>query len=419
VAEGRGRERLYGFDAVRGLAAIAVVALHAAYPYILAPMPGLIWPVPLDEPSRLADACFWWIEGFVMPLFFTISGYFLARSLVKQRPGTVAAGRSRRLVVSFWTVGIVILAVDLLVWTGGFALTGQSTWNDFRRMKFGPAVDDHLWGPAHLWYLEYLWVLCAGTCLALATWRGFLRQVGPVILFSPRLTRIWRAVDNPGFLTCLLATAAAVFLILGHHPEIVLGFQHHFIVPSWPKLVHGGFFLLLGVALFRSPDAIEFVRRTAPFTLAAAVVAFAFILPRVQPSLATPSGKFDPALGSLLAVFAMTAVLGHLGAGLRWFNQPSPPLERLAAASFWIYVAHHPTCGLLQLALRPAPLPPEAKFGVVTVVTLGVCLFTYNRFVAGGPIERMLDGEWPWKAFRRPETTVPAPTPSLPARKAA
>lgn len=416
----RERDRLRGFDAVRGLAAVAVVALHAAYPYALAPLPGLVWPVPLDEPSRFADACFWAIEGFVMPLFFTLSGYFLARSLVRQRPGAVLAGRSRRLVISFWTVGIVILGIDLLIWTAGFALTGQATWKDFRRMKFGPAIDDHLWGPGHLWYLEYLWVLCATTCVATWVWRGTARQIRPILQLPPRLTRAVGRFEAPAFLACLLVLAAAVYVTLGFHPEIVLGFQHHFIVPAWPKLVHGGLFLLLGVALFRSGDAVEAVRRFAPAWLAVALISFAAALPEIRRAMVeATSSSFEPVLGLFLTVYAVAAVLGLLGAGVRWLEEPNARLERLAAASFWIYVAHHPICGLLQLALRPFAIPPAVKFGLVTVAAMALCLFSYRVLVENGAVGRMLDGEWPWRAFRKPAGVGPRPAPAVPVRKAA
>src|SRR5690606_7897309 len=117
-------ERLHGFDAVRGLAAVAVVALHAAYPYIVAPMPGLVWTVPVDDPSWLCDTVFWWIEGCVMPLFFTLSGYFLARSIARQSAREFLAGRTRRLLLPMATIGLAVLTLDLQVWAYGLISTG-------------------------------------------------------------------------------------------------------------------------------------------------------------------------------------------------------------------------------------------------------------------------------------------------------
>ena len=66
-----------GFDAVRAVAVVAVVVLHALVPYLKHPMPGLVWSVSvMDEPSALADGVFWSIELFVMPLFLVIAGFF-------------------------------------------------------------------------------------------------------------------------------------------------------------------------------------------------------------------------------------------------------------------------------------------------------------------------------------------------------
>jgi peptidoglycan/LPS O-acetylase OafA/YrhL len=404
-------DRLHGLDAVRGLAAVAVIALHASYAYALAPMPGLVWPVPVDEPSRFADACFWAVEGFVMPLFFTLSGYFLARSLSRQSPLAVAAGRTKRLLVPLLTVGIAILAADLLIWTVGFVLTGRATWNDLRRMKFGPAIDDHLWGPAHLWYLEYLWILCVGVCLAAWLWGGAVRAVGA------RLPARGTTGPLAGWLGVVSLVAAAAVL-LGFHPEIVLDFQHHVIVPAWPKLLHAGIFLLLGAVLHRSGEVLEAARKGAPFLLAGAVGLFASFLPAARETVhrGMPEG-FDGLLGGLLALYAVLATLGCVGAGLRWLDRPNPWLARLAAASFWVYMFHHPVVGGLQLALRSVEVSSAVKFAVAFGGTVGVCLLTFWWFVEGKAIGRMLDGELPWRAFRRTEAE-PVPEP-VPVRKAA
>ena len=161
----RPAERLAGFDAVRGLGAVAVVVLHAAYGYSHIRMPGLIWPVPLDEPSRAAHAAFWWIEGCIMPLFLTVSGYFLARSLERQTPGDVLRGRTARLLRPMLTLGLLVLVLDTQIWTAGLVATDRATWREFLRLKFIPPIQNHFWGPGHLWYVEYLWLICAAVCV--------------------------------------------------------------------------------------------------------------------------------------------------------------------------------------------------------------------------------------------------------------
>lgn len=389
------RNRLHGFDNVRGLAAVAVVALHASYAYALFPLEGLVWPVPLEEPSRVADALFWWFEGSIMPLFFVLSGYFLARSLAGGAPAAVIVSRTRRLLLPMTTVGFVVLAIDLHVWVLGLIATDRATIREYRRLKFSPEIQSELFGPAHLWYVEYLWLMCVIAC-------------GSVLLY--RLARRSPAMAKPFAIlpaACTFAgLIAAAVILLSYHPAVVLGFQHGWL-PDAAKFAHGSLFFLAGMLLARSPRLLESIRRFSSLSLGMALGSFLFLLPLIHETLGDgrPS-RFDPTLGLLLALFAAAATFGQLGAGLRWFDRRNTKLAQLAEASFWIYIVHHPVLGLLQIALRPLPVPPLIKFGLVLTGTLAVCLLSYRWIVQGGVIERLLGGEHPWRALRRRETAA-------------
>jgi len=398
-------DRLHAFDNVRGLAAVAVVALHASYAYACFPLAGLVWPVPLDEASSIANVIFWGIEGSVMPLFFTLSGYFLARSLAKQSPGRVLASRTRRLLVPMTTVGLAVLAVDLHVWVLGLVSTERATIREYRRMKFAPEIQGDLFGPAHLWYIEYLWLLCAVICSA--TW--IRERLQRSQLSQPNT---WNRTST-AFGFAALSTAACGLLTWA--PQIVLGFQHGWL-PDAAKLAHAAVFLLFGVLLQRSRRLVEFVRKSSPYVVIVAFGALAALLPQLQG--ATRSQQQNVAFGVLLALFAVTATFGQIGAGLRWLNHHQPSLSRLAAASFWIYLVHHPLVGLMQIAMRQVSLPPIVKCVSVFAIVLMVCMWSYERFASQGALARLLDGEWPWQAFRTP-VAAEAPAEARPLRKAA
>lgn len=400
-------DRLHAFDNVRGLAAVAVVALHASYAYARFPLDGLVWPVPLDQPSAVANVIFWAIEGSVMPLFFTLSGYFLARSLVKQTAGKVLAGRTRRLFVPMTTVGFAVLAVDLHVWVLGLISTDRATIREYRRLKFAPEIQADLFGPAHLWYIEYLWLLCVAVCAAAWLRNQFRRS-------SRARTDAWgRTSTACGF----AALFAAAFGLLTYAPQIVLGFQHGWL-PDIAKFGHAAVFLLFGMLLQRSPWLVSVSRTAAPYIIVAAGGALFALLPQLQRLMPSQAVGGNIACGALLAMFAVAATFGQIGAGLRWLNHHQPVLSRLAAASFWIYLVHHPLVGLCQIAMRQVSLPSTVKCVGVFAMTLTLCVWSYERFASNGALARLLDGEWPWKAFRTP---VPAEVPAieLPIRKAA
>ena len=383
------QQRWEAFDHLRGMAAVAVVVLHGAYAYSFQPLVGLIWPVPLDEPNRIADGLFWATEGCVMPLFFLMSGFFLAQSMGKSLPGNVLRGRTRRLFIPMATIGVPILIVDLCVWGLGLVAMGQISLRDYLYVDYPAEIRADLFGPAHLWYIEYLWVMCAGVCAAAWAWHRLRRTDAD--------RRVTVAIHEPisPALVGLGLIAGLVWLVLAMEPAIVVGFQHGWL-PAFPKLFHGLLFLLMGMLLHHSRRLRDGLRRFAPLLLAGAFAAFCVMLPRVHAILRAGDGtQFNATTGAILAAYALLATAGIVGGCLRWLDRPRPSLAALGAASFWLYIVHHPILGLAHLGLRPAPLPAGMKFLIATGGTLAICLVSYRYFVRDRLAGRLLNGEWP------------------------
>ena len=156
--------RLPGFERVRAGAMLLVVAFHAALPYASAELPGLLWAVPVHgEVGRpagvLADPLFWAAEAVIMPLFFGMSGWFSGSLGSRKSSEEFVAGRVRRVLVPLCVGVVTVVGLSLVIWSVGFPLTDRATWREFRRFNFPGPIRDTLWGPAHLWYLEYLFLL--------------------------------------------------------------------------------------------------------------------------------------------------------------------------------------------------------------------------------------------------------------------
>ena len=424
------RQRWDAFDHLRGMAAVAVVVLHGAYAYSFQPLVGLIWPVPLDEPNRIADGLFWATEGCVMPLFFLMSGFFLAQSLSRSLPGHVLRGRTRRLFVPMATIGIPILIVDLCVWGLGLVAMGQISLRDYLKVDYPAEIRADLFGPAHLWYLEYLWVMCAGVCATAWAWNRIGRASKddhpptvpvqerisfPSLKFCQKLKlglcatgsanalgsrwihpRTGRASGTQKFnideVLALGLIAGLIWLVLAIEPAIVVGFQHGWL-PAFPKLFHGFMFLLMGMLLHPSSRLREGLRSFAPLLLAGALAAFCVMLPRVHAVLQAGDGtRFNAETGAILAAYALLATAGIVGGCLRWLDRPRPTLAALGAASFWLYIVHHPILGLAHLGLRPAPLPAGMKFLIATGGTLAICLVSYRYLVRDRLAGQLLNG---------------------------
>src|SRR5207248_492785 len=148
-------------DALRAATMFWVVVLHAALAYAQVPIPNLIWAVhdPVAHPAF--DVLCWWTLGISSP-FFLMSGFFAAEIARARGPRAFLVNRLKRIVVPTLAAGLTILPATFFVWVGGWLISGQSTPREFLRMKFhAQGLQRNLFGPAHLWSLEYLAVLLA------------------------------------------------------------------------------------------------------------------------------------------------------------------------------------------------------------------------------------------------------------------
>ena len=162
------------------------------------------------------------------------------------------ANRLKRIVGPFLVGGLFILPATFFVWVGGWLISGQASPREFLRLKFhAPGFQRNLYGPAHLWSLEYLAVLLAAFWILKGLgrllpwrWEGTSRsadQVSRLLVVSP-----WRPF--------LLAVPTTLILWAGHHHiglDALMDRQNSFL-PETYRLLHNGLFFVVGVLLHRS-----------------------------------------------------------------------------------------------------------------------------------------------------------------------
>tara|TARA_R110002073_G_scaffold60209_23_gene151316 strand:- start:10807 stop:12135 length:1329 start_codon:yes stop_codon:yes gene_type:complete len=376
--ESAAKRKMLGFDAVRGVAALAVVLLHACVPYLQNPMPGLAWSVR-DSASRSVDWLFWGIEVFIMPLFLVLAGYFAWQTLSCRGIGPLVRSRAKRLLVPLAFAVCVVLPMDLYTWVLGWVVEGIVEPVKLKSLKFDGAVDRDLWGLSHLWFLQYvfLYVVVAAVVARSDTLRNLTTKIAE---------RLPLAVT-------LLAAAGVVTLMVA--PEVVWGFQHAFL-PVASKWVYSGTFFAAGMLVSKvDPRLAFFETRIKPLAIASVMLLVTAVslgrwnLQYGESALAQ-SGL---AVVTVLAAYAVTFLTIAVS---RKINHLSLPLQYLAAASFWIYLVHHPILGLVHLDLKqwmPATAP-AVKMATAFCISVGLSLLTYEGLVRRTRLGRMLGMQW-------------------------
>src|SRR5262249_34942365 len=153
--------RYHGLDALRAATMLWVVVLHAALAYNRVPIPNLIWVVHDPATHSALDVLCWWTLGISSP-FFLMSGFFAAEIYQARGPRAFLINRAKRILGPFLAAALTILPATFFVWVAGWIISGQCTPREFLRMKFhARGFQRNLFGPAHLWSLEYLALLLA------------------------------------------------------------------------------------------------------------------------------------------------------------------------------------------------------------------------------------------------------------------
>jgi glucan biosynthesis protein C len=379
VAPDQAKTRIAGFDVVRALAVLGVVALHACVPYLRNPMPGLSWSVT-DRPDALVDFAFWTIEVFIMPLFLAQAGYFAWQTLSHRGPSVLVKSRAKRLLIPLTFGCLVILPIDLHVWVLGWVADGLVEPVKLRSFKFDGDIDRNLWGTCHLWFLQYLFLYAA----LLAGWRTAEQK-------SRLLGRIRASAG-----TVALTLFAIAFVTLLVRPNVVWGFQHAFApVPS--KWIYSGVFFFAGALLASADPQLRRLQSTAGRLTASASLLLIAAVTMGRWHLAGGDGAVaNSALALLTVAAAAAATFGLLGLATRLTHTVPTAIRYLAAASFWVYLVHHPIVVLVQQDLKwllPAA-SPILKAVLSTGLTTVVSLLTYETLVRRTWLGRLLGFSW-------------------------
>ena len=385
--------RLGGFDLVRILAALGVVLLHASAPYLVQPMPGLTWPV-FDTPSPIVNFFGWSIELFIMPLFLLMAGYFSPAIFRKQQGWGFVRHRYQRLIIPLLVAMVLILPADLYIWLTGWLIEGLISPRKIQTLKFENGVDEGLWGLSHLWFLLYLFLYAV-------SWAS-----GKHVFQKYKIA--WPLSSAATIATLALFGWAMLVSV----PQVVFGFQHAFLpVPS--KWFYSGTFFLGGIILADSDKLNAFCGKHALRLLLSGATTTALGVYFGCQMMLPESNVVDRVLATLLTVLAAwTISLGAVGWASTTHFPSTTRIRYLAAASFWVYLVHHPIVGLchIQLKVVVPDWPAEAKMLAATATGVIFALLSFEIMIRRWPFAGLLGTPKEFTKSVSSDQTAPAMT---------
>ncbi len=378
-------ERFHDLDAVRGLALLLGVALHASMSFIEPQM----WLLKDASSGASLGVLFYVIHMFRMTTFFVMAGFFAHMLMDKRGLGGFITNRLVRVGVPlavFWPIVFAsIIAVMIMAFAPPAGVPAAPPAPP-------PPLTAQTFPLTHLWFLyALLWFYGGAIVLKLVTdvlrIGGVLgRMFDAVTGFLIRTDLIGAVLILPAFIALYLNPAWMMWLGI---PTPDTG-----VVLNTPALA--GFAMAFGFGWFlhRSAELLGHLAKRWWVYLPAALIGTIICLNMVglAPSFVPVKGSDRPLYLTLYLLTGWSWTLGLIGAAHAFLKHENPVLRYLSDASYWIYIIHIPVLMGLQLAVKTMAGPAELKFAGVLLVTVMIGLLTYQIMVRYTFIGAILNG---------------------------
>ncbi|MBL7877430.1 MAG: acyltransferase family protein [Cyclobacteriaceae bacterium] len=377
------QERMYGLDALRGVAMTLGIFLHGSIAYKKGYHYGN-WVFDTQYQSYFFDWFYLWINSFRMQTFFLLAGFF-ARLLIG-KIGLVEFFRNRLkriglpLVLSYFTILPLTLAPYLLAVEFTTGNAGQQLYEFYFRFFTFRAH----FGFMHLWFLQHL-LLYYGI-LVLAVY--LTRRSGPIWTrrFSVHCTKV-----KP-FLFLLL-TSIALGCLSQFFSTALPSIWTGFIIPL-PQVLYYFFFFALGWILENKRELFNsFSSFYKQFLLAGTIISLNTLSLLNNSDMLQASISWRVGLKFLFALQTMLLMIGFFGLFNGVFNKPRPFWKYIADSAYWVYLIHMPIVLTIQLVLVNSPIHGYLRFYLVIAVAIFLSFGSYQLLIRYSWIGTLLNGK--------------------------
>jgi glucan biosynthesis protein C len=389
--------RYHGLDALRGMAMLLGIVLHAALPYM--PNVEAYWPTD-ESSSHVISTIFQFIHIWRMPLFFILAGFFA--HLVISKKSWESWWGNRLLHIGLPIVVFGPLMSLTLPWIFKYGNTGE--------FVFFYSTEGQ---PFHLWFLWHLmiFVICTAIFRLPYLWGiGVLNSLNRIGL---------------GFMRSVLRNSKSVLsgiLFRSRFPIVFIILCCFINLPTWGDLIANpigsGLYFAIGYSLYRNASLLAFLKAHWKYYLLASMVGFTLFMilgvaaqesKNLVPDIYSDNIANKKDISELLWVlqyplkFICAVLFSYAFIGLSEcrFGSYNSKLRFISDGAYWMYLIHLPIVTIITFFMFNVPMPIEIKFLIAIVMTFIICLATYKHFVRSTLIGVLLNGKrHPFKAAR-------------------
>jgi glucan biosynthesis protein C len=376
--------RQHYIDWLRIVATIGIFLFHNSRVYDLED-----WHIKNAQTTLGATQFVEFMNMWMMPLFFILSGAAVYYSLKSRSAGSFLKERFFRIMIPWFVTGIFVMAPPQVYLER--LSHGQFSGNFF---QFIPNYFDGLysfggnfaWTGMHLWYLMLLSVF---SVILLPLFLPRIRTG-----FSP-LQSIAGKLGKPWVLPLLWVPVAIAALLSG---AVGLGFTEQ--MGSWDILSYAMFFIL-GYILFASPGLQEAVKKQGGWFLLAAVVFSAlhlFLKFSVRPSF------YEDIDIRLLATWGW--IVGLFWLGGRFLNFTNRFLAHVNEMVLPFYILHQTVIVIVAYFVVQTGLAIPLKYSITAIISFAVIVALYELIVRRVGVLRFLFGMRRKAATPEPQRAV-------------
>ena len=320
--------RLHGIDALRAIAMILGMLLHATIAYKVDALPA--WPQDKDFNHWTFDFLYTFVHSFRMPLFFLIAGYFSRLMYYKIGEHAFLKHRFKRIAVPFIFGIVFILPFTFLPFSiYRYYSLGEANWQTI----FHHALQSvFTWkGMAHLWFLYYLLIYYTVVILLFR-----IRKIPSSLKLPPDFLHSLHLfpVGVVGMALLILSTWFVLMTFPGLYFHVDTG-----ILPHIAYLLFYAIFFLNGWLINKNPIAFTWISNKfwLFISLGTALCTVLFFLEHSSYINSRPFLLIIKLVAAGQINFLMYGVIGFF---LRFCNSENSFWRYISDASYWMYLIH-------------------------------------------------------------------------------